>query len=148
MTMVWSLFGAEETAVVEVSYVITRVDGSFVHQVIENTFVFLPINLTGTVVAQQLFRRRKIRDVTVTDATNLIEEIRQIGAFCKPCQLAAVADAHIDQRPHMMCLEQLKKLLSTFLCKTYGVQCNHLSSKNCCKVTYFFVNMQVLGKKN
>ena len=76
MTMFGSLFGAEETAVVEVSYVITRVDGSFVHQVIENTFVFLPINLTGTVVAQQLFRRRKIRDVAVTDVADLLEEIR------------------------------------------------------------------------
>ena len=125
MTMVGSFFGAKETAVVKVGYVVARVDGSFVHQAIENPFVLLPRNFVGTVVTQQFFCRRKIRDVTVTDATYLLEEIRQIGAFRKPSQLATITDAHIHQRPHMMRLEQLKKLLSTLLCEAYGKQRNH-----------------------
>ena len=121
MTMFRSLFGTEKTAVIEVGYVVAGIDGTFVHQTIEDSLVFRPIDSSGSVVREQLFGRRKIRDVPVTDTSNLLEEIRQIGTLCEPCQLAAVADAHVDQRPHMMCLEQLKKLLGTLLGKTDGV---------------------------
>ena len=125
MTMFRCFLRAEETAVVEIGNLVTLVDTTLGHQVCENTFVLLPIDFSSTVVAEQFLRGSKVRDMPITDVTNLLEEIDQVTAFCKSCQLAAIANPHIDKCLHVVRFEQFKKLLGAFLSKSDGIKRDH-----------------------
>ena len=111
MTMLGSFLGAEETAVVEIGDLVALVDSTLGHQVRKDMFVLRPIDFSGTVVTEQLLRRSKVRNMPITDIAYLLEEIDQVAAFGKSCQLAAIANPHIHKRLHMVRLEQFKELL-------------------------------------
>ena len=110
--MLRCFFGAEETAVVEIGDLVTLVDTTLGHQVRKDTFVLRPINFSGTVVAEQFLRGGKVRDMPIVDVTDLLEEIDQVAALGKSCQLATIANPHIHKRLHIVRLEQFKELLS------------------------------------
>ena len=133
MTIFGCFFGAEETAVVEIGNFVTLIDTTLGHQVHKDTFVLRPIDFSGTVVAEQFFRGSKVRDMPIANVSNLLEEIDQVAAFGKSCQLAAIANPHIHKRLHVVRLAQLQALLGGFLGESDGIKSDHTlySSVSC-----------------
>lgn len=121
MALFGSIFGAEETALVEVLNFISLCDVTVLKDLLEYNGIAIPVNDLVLVIFEQLLRWGQIRDMDIICSTYLLHKELQIGALGKAGKLACVIDADVDELLDSGILEQTEELSSVLLRETNGI---------------------------
>ena len=97
MALLWGVFAAEETGSVERLGAIFLYNLPVIQYLGVNFLIFWPGHFLLMPLVKKLFGGSEVNNVLIGDMADFVGEKLQILTFCKPRQLATIADAHIDE---------------------------------------------------